>query len=87
MRTLLAGGVVVTCDPAHTVFAPGDLVLEDDRVAFVGARYDGEYDERVSAEGRLLLPGLVNAHTHAAMSIFRGLADDVDLDVFLRERT
>ena len=86
MRTLLAGGVVVTCDPAHTVFAPGDLVLEDDRVAFVGARYDGEYDERVSAEGRLLLPGLVNAHTHAAMSIFRGLADDVDLDVFLRER-
>ena len=86
MRTLLAGGVVVTCDPEHTVFAPGDLVLEDDRVAFIGARYDGEYDERVSAEGRLLLPGLVNAHTHAAMSIFRGLADDVDLDVFLRER-
>ena len=86
MRTLLAGGVLVTCDESHTVYAPGDLVIEDDRIAYAGARYDGEADERVSAEGRLLMPGLVNAHTHSPMSIFRGLADDVDLEVFLHER-
>jgi 5-methylthioadenosine/S-adenosylhomocysteine deaminase len=86
MRTLLAGGVLVTCDESHTVHAPGDLVIEDDRIVYVGARYEGEADERVAAEDRLLMPGLVNAHTHSPMSIFRGLADDVDLEVFLRER-
>ncbi|HEV3407766.1 MAG TPA: amidohydrolase [Gaiellaceae bacterium] len=86
MRTLLAGGVLVTCDENHAVHAPGDLVLEDDRIAYAGPRYEGDADERLSAEGRLLMPGLVNAHTHAPMSIFRGLADDVDLEVFLHER-
>jgi 5-methylthioadenosine/S-adenosylhomocysteine deaminase len=86
MKTLLAGGVLVTCDENHTVHAPGDLVLEEDRIVYAGPRYEGDADERLSAEGRLLMPGLVNAHTHAPMSIFRGLADDVDLEVFLHER-
>ncbi len=86
MRTVLAGGVLVTCDENHTVHAPGDLVLDDDRIAYAGPRYQGHADARVSAEGRLVMPGLVNAHTHAPMSIFRGLADDVDLEVFLHER-
>ncbi|HEV3407145.1 MAG TPA: hypothetical protein VG079_00530 [Gaiellaceae bacterium] len=86
MRTLLAGGVLVTCDENHTVHAPGDLVLEEDHIVYAGPRYEGDADERLSAEGRLLMPGLVNAHTHAPMSIFRGLADDVDLEVFLHER-
>ncbi len=87
MRTLLlSGGVVVTCDAGHTVHAPGDVVLEDDRIAYVGPRYDGEYDQRFSAGGKLIMPGLINAHTHSPMSIFRGVADDVDLQVFLEER-
>jgi 5-methylthioadenosine/S-adenosylhomocysteine deaminase len=86
MKTLLAGGVLVTCDESHTVHAPGDLVIADDRIVYAGPRYEGEADERLSAEGRLLMPGLVNAHTHSPMSIFRGLADDVDLEVFLHER-
>lgn len=86
MRTVLAGGVIVTCDEAHTVHAQGDVVIEDGRIAYVGPRYDGEYDHRVSAAGRLLMPGLINAHTHSPMSIFRSVADDVDLQVFLYER-
>jgi 5-methylthioadenosine/S-adenosylhomocysteine deaminase len=86
MRTVLTGAVVVTCDGSHSVYAPGDLVIEDDRIAYAGPHYEGEADERIAAEGRLLMPGLVNAHTHSPMSIFRGLADDVDLEVFLRER-
>ena len=86
MKTLLTGGVVVTCDPQHTIFAPGDLVLEDDRIAFVGAHYAGAYDQRLPVDGRLLLPGLINAHTHAPMALFRSLSDDVDLQVFLYER-
>lgn len=86
MRTLLHGGVVVTCDESQTVLPGGDLVLDDERLVYVGPRYDGPYDARISVSGRLLMPGLVNVHTHSGMSIFRSLADDVDLAVFLQER-
>ena len=85
-RTLLSGAVVVTCDERHTVHTPGDVLMEDDRIAWVGREYQGEYDIRIPAAGRLVMPGLINAHTHAPMTIFRSLADDVDLRVFLEER-
>lgn len=86
MKTVLAGAVVVTCDDEHTVFDPGDVVLDDDTVRYVGPSYQGEYDTRLYVGGKLVMPGLINAHTHSGMSIFRSLADDVDLMVFLRDR-
>lgn len=85
MKTLLSQGVIVTCDAEHTIHAQGDVVIEDDRISYVGPGYDGEYDERIDASGRLLMPGLINAHTHSPMTIFRGIADDVDLHVWLNE--
>jgi 5-methylthioadenosine/S-adenosylhomocysteine deaminase len=86
MKTLLSGGVVVTCDDQHAIYDPGDLLLDGDRIAFAGARYDGEYDVRIPAAGKLLMPGLINSHTHSGMSILRSLADDADLLTFLNER-
>lgn len=86
MKTLLSGGVVVTCDGNHAVYPTGDVVLEEDLISFVGPGYSGDYDRRVDAAGFLIMPGLVNAHTHSPMTLFRGLADDVDLQVFLQER-
>lgn len=86
MRTLLSGAIVLTCDEQHTVHSPGDVATDDGVISYVGPKYAGEYDERVDLAGQLLMPGLVNAHTHTPMSLFRGLADDVDLEVFLNER-
>src|SRR5947209_6782310 len=86
MKTLLSGAVILTCNENHTVYAPGDCVFEDERIVYVGERYDGDYDVRVPGAGKLVLPGLINAHTHSGMSIFRSLSDDVDLMVFLEER-
>ncbi len=86
MRTLLAGGTILTCDLDHSILAPGDILIEDDHLAFVGPAYDGEYDIRIPVSGKLIMPGLINAHTHSPMTLFRGLADDVDLQVFLTER-
>lgn len=80
------GGVVVTCDQTLTIFSPGDVVMEEDRIAYVGPLYQGEYDVRLSVAGRLVMPGLINAHTHSGMSILRTLADDDDLLVFLEQR-
>jgi 5-methylthioadenosine/S-adenosylhomocysteine deaminase len=86
MKTLLSGGVVVTCDEQHTIHHPGDLVLDGDRIAYVGPAYDGAHDLRIPAAGKLVMPGLINAHTHSGMSIMRSLADDIDLLAFLNER-
>lgn len=83
---MLHGAVVITCDEEHSIYDPGDVVFDDDRILYVGQGYSGEVERRYSAAGRLLMPGLINAHTHTPMSIFRGLADDVDLQVFLLER-
>jgi 5-methylthioadenosine/S-adenosylhomocysteine deaminase len=85
-RTLLSGAVVVTCDEQHTVWDPGDVAIEADRIVYAGPAYTGAYDHKLQLSGRLLMPGLINAHTHTPMSLFRGLADDVDLGVFLQQR-
>ena len=45
----------------------------------------GEADDSLDATGGLVIPGLVNAHTHVAMTLFRGAADDKPLDTWLRE--
>src|SRR5215470_11185476 len=66
MRTLIEGGDIVAChDGGHRLLRGGALLIEDDRVAFVGRRHDGPGDRRVDAAGKLVIPGLVNTHCHA----------------------
>ena len=65
------------------------FALARGRIAAVGpaAEIEGAYPEarRIDAAGGLILPGLINAHTHAPMVFFRGLADDLDLMEWLEE--
>lgn len=86
MKTLLSGATIVTCDESEVIHAPGDLVFDGDTIDYVGSAYDGPYDVRLACHGKLLMPGLINAHTHSAMVLLRGLADDVDLMGFLQQR-
>ncbi len=62
-----------------------DVLVDEEtgRIREVGPGLAG--DETVSAAGGLVMPGLVNAHTHAAMSLLRGYADDKPLDAWLQE--
>ncbi|MGQ9567279.1 MAG: amidohydrolase family protein [Anaerolineae bacterium] len=84
---VLRGGVVVTMDPQRRVLWEGAVAVAGDRIAAVGP--SGEVlaahprAEVVDCRGMAILPGLVNAHTHAPMSLMRGLADDLRLDVWL----
>ncbi len=86
---LLAGGTVLTMDAAGTVIEDGAVALRGARIEAVGP--SAELRERypaareVSAEGRIVLPGLINLHTHAPMTLFRGLADDLPLMQWLEE--
>ncbi|WP_188974645.1 amidohydrolase [Halocalculus aciditolerans] len=63
----------------------GDVLVNQDSGDIVAVGDVETGDETLNADGCLIMPGLVNAHTHAAMSLLRGYADDKPLDAWLRE--
>ncbi len=77
---------VIPEDTLHERYA---IAIRDGRIRAVLPSPDasGRYEaaEVVHLDDHLVIPGLVNAHTHAAMSLFRGLADDLPLETWLRE--
>ena len=84
---LLKNAYVVTMDDSFQLFAEGAVAIRAGEIVAVGNSEDltAEYqaDEVVDCGGKTLIPGLINAHTHAAMTLLRGLADDRRLDVWL----
>ena len=85
--TLISARWVVPVDPPgvvlhdHAVAIDGDRLLAVLPAAEARARYEPR--EHLVLSRHVLIPGLINAHTHAAMSLFRGLADDLPLDQWL----
>jgi len=77
MRILIRG-VAVIPRPEVGVIPKADVVIEGRRFSavVVGEEVQGPFDRVIEGEGKLLIPGLVNAHTHLAMTLFRGLAQD-----------
>ena len=79
---------LVTCDSVFHVYRDGLLVVEDDRIAYCGP-YDENWlakcSETVDYEGAWIMPGLVNCHTHSAMTLLRGIRDDSNLHEWLED--
>jgi 5-methylthioadenosine/S-adenosylhomocysteine deaminase len=86
---VVRGGTVVTVDGARRVLENGAVAVSGDRIAAVGATADIEarFDSArtIDARGHIVLPGLVNAHGHAPMVLFRGIADDLALSEWLEK--
>jgi 5-methylthioadenosine/S-adenosylhomocysteine deaminase len=86
---VLSGGTVVTMDPANRVIPNGALAIDGadivavDTVASIARQFRGR--ETINSTGQIVLPGLINTHTHAAMVLFRGLADDLALSEWLNK--
>ena len=87
--TLIAARWTVPVTPPGTVLEDHALVVVEGKIADLLPREEAtaryRATEEVSLDSHALIPGLVNAHTHAAMTLFRGLADDVDLQTWLHE--
>ncbi|MFN8383329.1 MAG: amidohydrolase family protein [Anaerolineales bacterium] len=85
--TLFTNAIVLTMDGKLNQYDPGAVVVKGDSIIAVGpeAEITKEYtaDEIINCGGKVLMPGLVNAHTHVPMTLLRGLADDLRLDVWL----
>jgi 5-methylthioadenosine/S-adenosylhomocysteine deaminase len=86
---LVSGGTVVTMDSGKRVIEDGAVAIRGDAIVAVGPRQEIEprYEpaRTIDAHGKIVMPGLINSHAHAAMSLFRGLADDLSLDDWLRK--
>ncbi|MFZ0883686.1 MAG: amidohydrolase [Candidatus Acidiferrales bacterium] len=86
---LVTGGTVVTMDAQRRVIEDGAVAVVGDSIAAVGtsadlaARYEAA--KTVDAHGAIVMPGLINGHAHAAMSLFRGIADDLSLEDWLHK--
>lgn len=84
---LLRNALVLTMDDEYQVFEPGAVVVEGDKITAVGAEatimQSYPDSEVMDCGGKVLMPGLINAHTHVPMTLLRGLADDLRLDVWL----
>jgi 5-methylthioadenosine/S-adenosylhomocysteine deaminase len=84
---LVVGGTIVTMDQTRRVIDDGGIAVSQGRIVAIGPRREIEsrYTSRqkVVATGKVITPGLINGHTHVPMVLFRGLADDMDLQEWL----
>jgi 5-methylthioadenosine/S-adenosylhomocysteine deaminase len=87
--TVLMGGRVVTMDERRTVLPDGGLALRDGAITAVGSRNTIAAAYRapriIDTSDTLIIPGLIDAHTHIPMTLFRGLADDLPLHTWLEQ--
>jgi len=83
---LVRNATIVTQDDTRRV-VHGDLYAEDGRITHVGTVAGRkEADRTLDGTGQVLMPGLVNLHTHLAMGLLRGFADDMHLESWLKDR-
>lgn len=84
---LIAGGTIVTMDDGRRVIEDGAVAIKGDKIVAVGKRSEivRKYraKQTINAAGKAVVPGLINTHTHVPMALFRGIADDMDLQEWL----
>ncbi|MGF7030516.1 5-methylthioadenosine/S-adenosylhomocysteine deaminase [Paenibacillus mucilaginosus] len=87
-KTRIDNGIFITMKEENPVVT-GTMIMEGSRIVYIGEPPEGELgecDERVDGKGKLFLPGFVNTHGHAAMSLLRGYGDDMALQLWLQEK-
>ncbi|HYA96684.1 MAG TPA: amidohydrolase [Methylomirabilota bacterium] len=84
---LVTGATIVTMDGERRIIENGEIAVRGDSILKIGAAplfpRGVIAKQKIDARGKLILPGLINGHTHAAMTLLRGLKDDVTLDEWL----
>jgi 5-methylthioadenosine/S-adenosylhomocysteine deaminase len=88
---VITGGTIVTMDPERRVIENGAIAVRGDTILAIGPRDYSFFPkglvakQTINAEGKLIMPGLINGHTHIPMVLMRGLKDDVTLDDWLHK--
>ncbi len=85
---LVQNGIVLTLDAHGTEISDGAVAISKDTITAIGPRVDfsdWSAARMIDANGGIIMPGLINSHTHASMTCFRGLADDLQLMTWLND--
>ncbi len=86
---LIDRATIITINPKRQIIKDGAVAIEDHNILAVGktreVKQKHSADTRIHADGKILLPGLIDGHTHLAQALIRGCADDVDLIPWLRD--
>jgi len=83
---LITGGTIVTMDGSHQIIENGAIAVRNGEIVRIGKATELagiRAKQTISAAGKVIIPGLINTHTHVPMSLFRGIADDLDLNEWL----
>lgn len=87
MSILITQVTAVTMDDKNPVLENAFIHIAGNRIAYVGTeRPDGVFEEEVNGKGMVAMPGLINAHTHTAMTLLRSYADDMNLQDWLFQK-
>jgi 5-methylthioadenosine/S-adenosylhomocysteine deaminase len=85
-RLLIRDATILTMNPDDQILTPGDVVVDGERLAYVGppdtGRHQERYDEVVDGTRLVAMPGLVNAHTHTYATLFSGSFEQLPLDIW-----
>jgi len=79
---LIKNGTIITMGPKNSLIVNGIIGINGDSISYIGQKENATLNNAkrvIDAQGGIIMPGLVNGHTHAAMTLFRGLADDLPL--------
>lgn len=87
MKILIKNGLVITMDPARKEkYEKLDILINNDKIEKLETNYQGEYDKLIEAKDKIIMPGLINAHTHLGMSLFRATNDNLTLQDWLENK-
>jgi 5-methylthioadenosine/S-adenosylhomocysteine deaminase len=85
--TAIVGGTIVSMDKDRRIIEDGAIVIQKGKITKIGKRAEVmskiRAKQTIDATGKVIVPGLVNTHTHVPMTLFRGIADDLDLNDWL----
>jgi 5-methylthioadenosine/S-adenosylhomocysteine deaminase len=88
LDVLIRDGLILSLSPKYPDPFIGSVGIQGEQIVFLaptGDQVPPQAKETIDGRNRLIMPGLVNAHTHGAMSLFRGLADDLPLQIWLEK--
>lgn len=81
----ISKGKIITMNNSKEIFE-GDILIENDRIIEISPHIEKRADKEINAEGKVVIPGLIQTHIHLTQSLFRGMADDLELLDWLRKR-
>jgi len=79
---IIKNGMILTMDGKFALHEKADLAISGSKIVDISLGTQYKASKVIDASGKLVMPGLINTHTHAAMTMMRGLADDMPLDIW-----